>query len=208
MDDTELSEQDIAAGISSIEKQLTKALRKPGKDRHELAFSGKVQRSNREAWNSSLVATSPAGSSLHIVVREERTRNRLASHQRTTGKFSVLIQEVRDAKFKIKYRAKEFKGLLPQLTDKQLAAIVDDVRLRLTSRDQIKVGIETQKTADEQARKEYNNRLQAIERALSETPNIGPLTVTWLSDGYHVEIRGLSEADLKRFLVFWGKRAK
>ena len=185
----------IEATIRALQDQLVTAL---------ALVVGKVTRPRRGSLSQALTVQSPEGSYLHVTVREGR-------RSLVTQTFSVLVEEARDADYRCKHRAREFKGITDKLSSEELAAIAACVKKHLAFKDAAeteRAERDSARKAREKLEKQADARLRAIGkrhgiRGSGRELHDGKLSATRQREGYALQISGLSEPELDGLLSLW-----
>lgn len=199
----QVSEAQVKASISSIEKQLAKPFKKLGK-----VYMPKGGASLSRA----VTVESRVGATIRVTVSAEHNGG---WHPKSTGTYAVLVQEVRDVNSRVKHRARDFTELPAKLSDEQVETIVACVQKHLAVRDEVRLQEDERHAQLERADQENEKRdahLGQICKAHGIKASadgfvyeIG-LRVTCQGDAFNVSLDHLSEADLKQFLTFWKER--
>lgn len=201
----QISDEQLYATIASIEKQLAKPLKGLGKVYMPKKTGSSLQRS--------VSVESRTKSTIHVTVTHEHTGSFSAT---PTGLYSVLVQEVRSADSRVKYRAKIFPGLPAKLTNEHVETITACVKKHLDAADEVRL-VQDARYAEreraEQTKKEHHARLRKIGKVhgykhcdhgsiLGDAMSVyseGPA-------GYRVTLHLSSDPELEEFLAFWKQR--
>jgi hypothetical protein len=189
----EISDEQLYTTIEGIKKQLAKPLSK----------LGKVSLQKGTSLDRAIRVRTPLGSHLNVVVRHEHSGGFSC---KPTGLYAVLVQEVRTADSRIKYRARDFTGLAPKLTEKQVTDIVACVQKHLVAQNERTRDVDARIAESEHSEKEKAAREAGL-RATLERHGIkaGELSIYCEGATFNVRLR-LEEDELEQFLKFWKTR--